>query len=173
MSIEQRLTRLEASDQIRALKMRYAHLCDAGYPIDELEALFAPAAVWDGGDTFGRHEGWQQIAEFFASASKRVSWAMHYTVAGDIHVATDGLTATGNWFLWQPMTFDGAAVWLMARYSDQYEVVNGAWRITHLALDVQALTPIDRSWVSERVARPEGAAGGLHVSQSDQRSHEK
>ena len=109
--------------------MKYAKLCDAGYPTEEIGALFTADAVWDGGEAFGRYEGREQIKEFFASANDRVDWAMHYTVSGDITVADDSQTASATWYLWQPMTFDGDAVWLMARYDDKY-----AQRRRHLAV---------------------------------------
>ena len=151
-TLEERLERLEAAEQIRALKMRYAQLCDAGYPTDQLEQLFIADAVWDGGDAFGHHEGWPAIRAFFDGASTQITWAMHYTVAGDIHVADDGRSARATWYLWQPMTFDDTAVWLIARYADSYVVDAGEWKFSKIALDVQALTPIDRGWVTERFA---------------------
>ena len=55
-SLEERLARLEAIEEIKALKARYCALCDADYDPDGLAALFLPDAVWDGGP-FGRHEG--------------------------------------------------------------------------------------------------------------------
>ncbi|WP_326837572.1 nuclear transport factor 2 family protein [Amycolatopsis rhabdoformis] len=151
-SVEERLAHLEAADQIRALKMTYARLCDAGYPTAELRQLFTPDAVWDGGRAFGRHEGWPEIEEFFAGADTRVDWALHYTVAGDVRVAEDGRSATGTWYLWQPMTLDGSPVWLMGRYQDDYVRSADAWRHAHVRLDVQAVTPIDKGWVAERFA---------------------
>lgn len=154
-TVEHRLARLEAADQIRALKMRYAQLCDDGYPTDQLEKLFTADAVWDGGEAFGHHEGWPSIKAFFDGASTQIAWAMHYTVAGDIHVADDAQSARATWYLWQPMTFDGRAVWLIARYADAYVIDGGEWKFTAIDLDVQALTPIDSGWVTERfIASP-------------------
>ncbi|MCZ2811937.1 nuclear transport factor 2 family protein [Modestobacter sp. VKM Ac-2979] len=97
------------------------------------------------------------MEEFFSRAPDRVAWAMHYTVAGNVHVAPDAqsATGTGTWYLWQPMTLDGVAVWLMGRYDDHYVRSGEDWRYTSLTLDVQAVTPIDRGWVAERFASSE------------------
>lgn len=149
-TIEARLARLEAAHDIRALKMTYAKLCDAGYPHKEIGQLFVEDAVWDGGELFGRYAGRQEIEEFFASTPARVPWAMHYTVAGDIDVAEDARTASATWYLWQPMTLDGHAVWLMAKYADEYVWTDAGWRYGNLRLDVEALTPADKDWVAQR-----------------------
>ncbi len=151
-NVEERLARLEAVEQIRALKMNYARLCDAGYPISELARIFAANAIWDGGKAFGRYEGWPEIQEFFSNAIRRIEWAMHYTVAGDINLGEDRRTATGTWYLWQPMTLDDTPVWLMGRYQDEYVNVDDRWIYTSLILDVQTVTPIDKGWVTERFA---------------------
>jgi hypothetical protein len=149
-NVEARLSRLEAVEAIRALKMRYARLCDAGYPAQEISALFVEGAVWDGGELLGRFTGRREIEEFFASTPTRVPWALHYIVAGDIDLSEDAKSATGSWYLWQPMTFDNAAVWLMATYADEYLLTDEGWRYSNLTLNVQALTPATSDWLAER-----------------------
>jgi hypothetical protein len=150
-SVEDRLARLEAKEDVRALKMRYARLCDAGYPAKELGELFVEDAVWDSGDVFGVYRGRKAIEEFFAATRARVPWALHYTVAGDIHLAPDARSATGSWFLWQPLTFESRALWLMATYADEYVLTDEGWRYANLRLDVQALTPVDSTWVEQQI----------------------
>ena len=46
-SIESRLRRIEALEQIRLLKAKYCDLCDDGYPADELASLFTDDGAWD------------------------------------------------------------------------------------------------------------------------------
>jgi hypothetical protein len=150
MSTEDRLDRLEASDAIRSLKMRYAKLCDAGYPVDELGPLFTDDAVWDGGEVFGRYDGRPAIEAFFATCTERVDFALHYTMSGHIVVDDGSRTASGTWYLWQPMTVDGQPVWLMATYDDRYVKVDGRWIYADLKLNVQALTPIKEGWAERR-----------------------
>ena len=149
-SLETRVARLEAVDAIKALKMRYARFCDAGFPADELPSLFADDCSWDGGDVFGRHVGLAELETFFAGARDSVGWALHYIVSGAVELGDDLRTATSTWYLWQPMTLDGAAVWHMGRYVDCHVNTEAGWRISSLHLTVEALTHIDRGWVDER-----------------------
>ena len=55
-SIEDRLARLEAIEEIKQLKAHYCALCDDNYVPDGLAALFVPDAIWDGGQ-FTVHDG--------------------------------------------------------------------------------------------------------------------
>ena len=149
-SLETRVARLEAVEAIRNLKMRYARFCDAGFPPDALPGLFTDDCSWDGGAVFGRHVGLDALREFFAGARDSVAWALHYIVSGAVEL-DDGLTtATSTWYLWQPMTLDGAAVWHMGRYLDHHVNTDAGWRISALDLTVEALTHVDRGWVNER-----------------------
>jgi SnoaL-like protein len=45
MTVEARLARLEAAEQIRALKACYGELCDSGYDAENLAELFVEDAV--------------------------------------------------------------------------------------------------------------------------------
>ncbi|RJQ84192.1 nuclear transport factor 2 family protein [Amycolatopsis panacis] len=147
---EARLARLEAIEDIKALKMHYAKLCDAGYPAQEIGKLFVDSATWDGGEILGVAVGRQQIEEYFAATPANVPFALHYIVGGDIVVASDGRSATGTWYLWQPMILRGAAVVLMGTYDDEYVLTGQGWRYANLRLTVHALTPATSDWVTER-----------------------
>ena len=149
-TLEQRVARLEAINDIRSLKMAYTRWCDAGYQLAQLRELFLEDAVWDGGETFGRYEGASAVRDFFVSTAARVEWTMHYIVSGDIQVAEDLQSATGSWYLSQPLTLEGEAVWLLAKYEDRYDYTDAGWRIAHLGLNVEALTPFHKGWVEER-----------------------
>jgi len=144
--LESRLRRLEARDQVRHLKMRYAQLCDSGYPADELAELFLPDAVWDGGETLGRYEGQSAIREFYRNSSARVPWALHYTVAGDIEVDEAGERATATWYLWQPMIRKGEPTWLMGVYEDIYVRTMDGWRFAHVSLHAKRLVGVFEPW---------------------------
>ena len=56
-SLERRLARLEAAEEIRQLKARYAEVCDTGYEPERMVPLFTADAVWDGGERFGADRG--------------------------------------------------------------------------------------------------------------------
>jgi hypothetical protein len=148
---ETRLARLEAAEQIRHLKARYAAVCDTGYTPDRMVPLFTEDAVWDGGERFGRHEGMGAIYRFFDGVSSQIVWALHYMVAPIVEVADDLETATGSWYLWQPCTLvtdDGPrAVWLTGTYADRYRRVDDAWRFSEVRLDCQTISPLEEGWV--------------------------
>jgi hypothetical protein len=148
---ETRLAKLEAAEQIRHLKARYAGVCDTGYTPDRMVPLFTEDAVWDGGERFGRHEGIDAIYRFFDGVSSQIVWALHYMVAPIVEVADDGETATGSWYLWQPCTLvtdDGPrAIWLTGTYADRYRRVDGDWRFSEVKLDCQTISPLEEGWV--------------------------
>jgi SnoaL-like domain len=146
-----RLAKLEAVEDIRRLKARYAAVCDSGYLPERMAPLFTDDAVWDGGERFGRYEGIDEIRGFFAGVSSQITWALHYMVAPVIDVAEDVVTASGSWYLWQPCTVvteDGEqAVWLTGTYADRYRNDGTAWKFAEVVLDCQTISPIEEGWV--------------------------
>jgi hypothetical protein len=146
-----RIARLQAAEEIRELKARYADVCDTGYDPERMEPFFTRDAVWDGGGRFGRYEGIDAIKGFFAGVSSQIVWALHYMVAPVIEVADDAETATGTWYLWQPCTVVGEsgpqAVWLTGRYADRYRREDGTWRFSEVVLDCQTISPFEDGWV--------------------------
>jgi hypothetical protein len=160
MNIDQLAARvqvLEDIEAIRRLKARYADLCDRGYPPDEIAALFAEDAVWDGG-VFGRHVGRAAIRDFFARASDQIPFALHYVTNPIIEVAGD--RATGVWHLFQACTFADEAgpqpVWGGARYHEEYVRDDGAWRFWRLRLDSSFWTPFETGWVKRPFVQERG-----------------
>jgi hypothetical protein len=150
-SLEERIARLEAAQEIRHLKARYAEVCDTGYPPDRMVPLFTRDAVWDGGERFGRHEGIDAIYRFFDGVSSQITWALHYMIAPLIEVAEDGETASGRWYLLEPCTIvtdDGPrAMLITGTYADRYRREPDGWKFSAVALDVQTMTPLDEDWV--------------------------
>jgi hypothetical protein len=146
-----RLARLEAIEDIRVLKARYANVCDTGYDPERMRPFFTDDAVWDGGERFGRHEGIEAVCAFFAGVSSQITWALHYMIAPEIEVAADLASATGSWYLWQPCTVIGEdgpqAVWLTGRYADLYRREPDGWKFSEVKLDCQTITPFEEGWV--------------------------
>ncbi len=145
-----RVARLEAAEQIRQLKARYAAVCDTGYDPDRMVPLFTSDAVWDGGARFGRYEGIEAIYGFFRDVSSQIVWALHYMVAPIVEVSDDLETATGSWYLWQPCTVVGEggpqAIWLTGRYADRYRREDGVWKLSEVRLDCQTISPFEEGW---------------------------
>jgi SnoaL-like domain len=149
--LDTRIAKLEATEQIRRLKARYAAVCDTGYQPERMVPLFTADAVWDGGERFGRHEGIDAIYRFFDGVSGRITWALHYMVAPIVEVADDLVSATGSWYLWQPCTLvtEGGQqpVWLTGTYADRYRKEADGWKFSEVKLDCQTISPIEEGWV--------------------------
>jgi len=149
-----RIAKLEAAEEIRELKVRYAKACDDGYKPAGMVPLFTEDAVWtDVTGRFGTHEGRDAICDFFDGVSDQIQWAGHYMIGPDITVNDDLETATGTWYLWQPCTIDGEATWLAGTYLDHYRKdSDGRWKISRLELTVDVLTPFAEAWATKQVA---------------------
>ena len=146
--IEKTVQRLADIEDIKQLKARYALACDDDYNPDKLAALFSQDAIWDGG-ILGYAEGRAAIHDFFSASSALVPFAVHQITTPLIEI--DGNAATGQWYLWQPMVFQGEALWLSAKYNDKYIRQNGKWLYQHLQLDIRMLTPYEDGPAKTRI----------------------
>ena len=81
------------------LKARYAALCDAQYDADGIAMLFTEDALWES-PGLGRFEGREAIRGFRRGASGIFSFAIHYSLNGQIEV--EGDTAQARWYLFMP-----------------------------------------------------------------------
>jgi hypothetical protein len=148
--LAQRIARLEAVEEIKKLKSRYAQACDDNYNPDTMRSIFAKDAVWDGGEAFGRFEGQDAICEFFAGVSSQITWALHYMIAPEIEVADDAKSGTGTWYIWMASTMVGDdgpfAAWVAGLYSDEYRLEPEGWRISNLEVDLQIISPYEDGW---------------------------
>jgi len=150
-TIVARLDRLESQDAIRRLKAAYMQACDdrLGSAIAD---LFWDDALWEGvGGSSARAQGRDAIAAMFAAAPSRLTFTTHYLTNESISI--DGNRATGRWKLLEPCTYrDRAALWMGGQYIDVFERREGAWRISHLKLDVEFRTPYEKGWHEQRLA---------------------
>jgi uncharacterized protein (TIGR02246 family) len=124
--LELRLQALEDAEAIRNLKARYAALCDRQYDADGIAALFTEDASWDSSG-LGRFEGREAIRNFFRGASGIFSFAIHYSLNGQIEV--DGDTARARWYLFMPCTVAAGnrTMWRASIDHETYARVNGTW----------------------------------------------
>lgn len=146
--LEKTVQRLADIEDIKQLKARYAAACDEDYNPDKLAPLFTEDAIWDG-SILGYAEGRKAIHTFFSGSKDLVSFAIHQISNPLIEI--DGDTATGQWYLWQPMVFQGAALWLSATYADEYVRQDGQWLYQHLKLNIRMLTPFEEGPAQTRI----------------------
>jgi ketosteroid isomerase-like protein len=149
--LERRVRTLEDTNAIRNLKSRYAELCDDNYNPDGIAALFVEDAVWESG-SLGRFEGREAIRKFFVSASKRFTFAIHYSLNSQIEV--NGDTARARWYLFMPCTVgDGnQAKWRAGIDDEEYVRVGGKWMFKSKQSTSIFSTPFEAGWAKVRSA---------------------
>lgn len=148
--LETRVDRLESLEAIRKLKHMYCKFCDENYNPEKLKTLFWHDALWDAGPQFGKHEGAEAIAAFFAQVSSSFLWARHYVVNERIDIGDDGSTANGEWQIIEPCTLKGeagpTASWLMAQYNDTYTRRDGVWKFQTVRADIAFVVAHKDGW---------------------------
>ena len=159
-ALETRLARAEAHAEIIDLKSRYGALADARYSrrgprsqteidavADQLAALFAEDAVWEGGGALGRCEGRAAIRDRFRQPTLQYAW--HFFVKPEIRV--DGDHAKGTWDVLAMLTTqEGRAMWMVGVEHDEYARVAGRWLHTRMHLESQLMAPYDRGWAPSK-----------------------
>lgn len=152
-TLERRLTRLEAIEEIKRLKARYCAYCDDRYDPDGIAGLFTEDGTWDG-ESFGRHVGRDAIRSFFQRASGEITFAAHLVLNPIISI-TDAGHAVGKWRLIMPATVrvDGMseARWLVGAYDEHYAVVGGSWLFKTLKFHINFYTPHLGTWAESAV----------------------
>lgn len=149
-TLSRRVARIEAADEIRRLKLRYAAACDDNYPPDVIAPMFTEDAIWDGGERWGRHNGREAIRAFFAGASDTITFALHLMIGGDIEVDDNATSAKGFWQLYEPVAIvDGdqkfSAV-MAGIYHDDYVLTDEGWKFSVVRLDWAMQARLDRGW---------------------------
>lgn len=150
--LSHQLAKLEAREAIRDLKARYARACDPVPDGEAIAPMFTEDGVFDCGELFGVHRGRDAIRKHFSRGPEVIKWTLHLIGSPLIEVAEDLRSATGSWYLWQPMTTrepDGGtqARWLCGEYSDIYERgEDGAWRFASMALEIGIYATYESGW---------------------------
>jgi hypothetical protein len=133
-------------EAIKTLKARYCHLVDAGR-WDELAELWTEDATCDYG-FFGAYDGRDEIVnrffrELVASASSFNAHMVHNPL-----IELDGDRAKGTWYLTAQTTNQPSnrAVWVMGLYRDEFERIDGSWKIRSLEFEFRYFTPFEEGW---------------------------
>jgi SnoaL-like domain len=153
--LETRVARLELVDALRELKLHYAVLCDAGYDGAAISRLFTDDAVWDGGESFGRYEGVDEIQQFFAGLGNEIAWALHYMIGPvDVKISSDFASAEAGWYLWMPYVAveDGRrrSRLFAAKQRDRYRFEAGKWKFSEIVVSTESIGEATEGWLRER-----------------------
>ena len=143
--LAQRITVLEDIEAIKKLKARYCAVCDNDHNPDEIVTLFADDGIWEGAD-IGAHKGHAAIRKLFEGFRERISFSQHNVINPIIEVK--GERAAGQWYVLGPFTFRkrNNAVWLAARYEEDYVKINGQWKFQHLRAIGRMAAPYEKGW---------------------------
>jgi hypothetical protein len=143
--LERRITIQEEIEAIKQLKARYCAVCDDDHNTEKITTLFVEDGIWEGAD-LGSHQGHDAIRALFQSFKERISFSQHNVMNPIIEV--NGDRATGTWYLLGPFTFrkGNRAIWLAARYDDDYVKVNGEWKFQHLRATGRMAAPYEKGW---------------------------
>ena len=149
--LERRLRALEDVNAIRNLKALYAAYCDDQYNPDGIAALFTEDAVWES-PSMGRFEGREAIRGFFRGASEIFSFAIHYSLNGQIDVQGD--SAKAQWYLFMPCTLgeSNRAMWRAGIDREEYVRVGDEWKFKHKESAPLFNSPFEEGWAKTRFA---------------------
>jgi hypothetical protein len=146
--LEKRIRVLEDIEAIKKLKARYCGVCDDDHNPDKIVTLFAEDGIWEGAGV-GAHRGHGAIRKLFEGFRDRISFSQHNVMNPVIDVAGD--RATGVWYFLGPFTMrkGNRAMWLGARYEDDYVRVGGEWKFGHLRAIGRMSAPYDKGWAKQ------------------------
>lgn len=148
-SLAQRIGRLEAIGEIKALKHRYLRACDAKDAVGFRSSFVSEGAVLDYGERIGRFEGADALVAVYEKIALRkvddryVVFDMHHALHADIEVV-DETRARGAWTLRFRQVDVLAAVERVSaiEYRDTYAHDGDAWKIA--ASEVATLWTLTR-----------------------------
>jgi len=146
-TLEERVARLEAIEEIKQLKAHYTAYGDRLLPLDEVHTLFTPDVVWDGGRA-GRYEGREAVVAYFRKQVPTMQFSAHLLANPIIEVAGD--SARAQWWSITPATRlrDGKqqAYWMLGSYDDRMVKQGGRWLFQAVNFNIRFVAPHADGW---------------------------
>jgi hypothetical protein len=153
-TLEERIDRLEAMQEICALKAQYCTYCDNAYDPEGIASQFTQDGAWNG-EQFGSYVGKDAIAAFFRRISATFVFAGHL-VTNPNFTFEDKDHATVTWRLFEPATIaEGGknhSRLVLAGYVDKCVRENGVWKFQVVNLHVNFFVNIEDGWAATAVA---------------------
>ena len=110
----------------------------------KITTLFAADGIWEGTD-IGQHRGHEAIRKLFEGFQQRISFSQHNVMNPIIEM--NGNHAKGNGISsGRSRCASATAVWLAARYEEDYVKVNGEWKFQHLRAIGRMSAPYEKGW---------------------------
>jgi hypothetical protein len=151
--LQRRLTIIEDVEAIKRLKAEYCDICDDKHDQDRIVTIFAADGIWEGKGV-GRAEGHAELRKLFKSFEERISFSQHNVF--NPRITVNGNQAHGIWYFLGPFTFrkENKALWLAARYEDDYVKIDGVWKFQHLRAIGRMAAPYETGWAAPAKVRP-------------------
>lgn len=151
--LRQRLTVLEDVEAIKRLKAEYCDICDDDHNQDRIVRIFAEDGIWESKGV-GRAQGHAELRELFRSFYEKISFSQHNVFNPRIEVS--GNQAHGVWYFLGPFTFrkSNQAVWLAARYEEDYVKLADGWKFKHLRAIGRLSAPYETGWAAKTRSNP-------------------
>jgi hypothetical protein len=146
--LRERITRLEAINDIRNLMADYTHYYDAGWSgagqdATKVGALFTEDAIW--GDDEKGQKGRERIQSWCARYGHAAKMSLHIAMNPKIEV--NGDHAKGSWNGLIPMvTPAGEAMWVGGRYECECVRRDGVWKFFRMNFLTAFQTPYDEGF---------------------------
>lgn len=149
-TVEQRLARLEARDDIRRCIYAYAEAGDRHNAPEVMSTLFTRDAVYKV-EGFNNFAGCAAITQGLADIGRdQVAWSFHLPGRILLSFDDDDQQATANWVVWEPanMVMDGEEKphWLAGAYVATLNNSEGPWKFSDMTLKVKFFTPFAGPW---------------------------
>lgn len=145
-TLQERLERIEAIEDIRRLKHRYCSFCDRGYDPEGIASLFTEDGTWEDGRSF--LSGRAELVRYFGAAPDYIRFAAHMVTNSIIDV--DGNTAHGRWWLLMACTRmrrgEPQGAWMLGEYDEDYLRLDGQWKFARLRLAEKFFTSTLDDW---------------------------
>ena len=155
LRLERAVERLEASRAVKHLQRAYGFYMDRALWQEASDLFAADATLEIGSD--GVYAGRERIREYLRRASgggKGMPWgrlAEHYQLQPVVHIAADGLNASGRWRDFGLLgEYGKSASWTEGVYENQYVKQDGVWKIEALHLYVTFVVPYEQGWARAR-----------------------
>ncbi|WP_327753929.1 nuclear transport factor 2 family protein (plasmid) [Sphingobium sp. SJ10-10] len=154
LSVEERLFRIEARQEIEDLVARYGHGADRKNDPAIMQPLFHADAIWSA-EGFATFHGSDAIAEGLARiAAEAVLWSIHYMVAPYVEFAEDGRSARCRWYLWELSTMAGDSGpedrWLGGWYDSVARYEEEEWKFASVKLDLRIQGVATPPWMVKK-----------------------
>jgi hypothetical protein len=151
-TLERRIARLEAINDIRNVMADYTHFFDTGWAgagrdPAKVGALFTEDGTW------GETQGPAAIAAWCAKYGHTAKMSLHIAMNPKIEV--EGDKARGAWSGLVPLVApSGEALWVGGRYECDFVRRNGAWKIAKMQFHTAFQTPYEDGFGKTRFYNP-------------------